>query len=73
MPHSFNYGALRLRTSIRRLYHPWHFMLWCVHTGWRLKETLLVVKIKRAIPNCILLIEKTGPPITTVGIFFAYE
>lgn len=73
MFHSFNYGALRLRTSVRRLYHPWHFMLWCAQTSWRLKETPMVIKIKRTIPDCIRFIEKTGPPITTAGIFFAYE
>jgi hypothetical protein len=48
-------------------------MLWCAQTSWRLKETPMVIKIKRTIPDCIRFIEKTGPPITTAGIFFAYE
>jgi len=58
----FNYGALRLKTSIRRLFHPWHFMLWCVNTCWQLTETQPVINNKQAVPTYVGVIRNNSPP-----------
>jgi hypothetical protein len=64
----FNYGAIRVRTSIRRLYHLWHFLLWCVDSSWM--PVILCSATTRSLTISYgafsLSKSKTGPPTTRV-------